>query len=159
MSDRPRLVVHAHFYQPLRVDPFTGVVPADPSAAPYRDWAARITAECYGPIAERDTLEHASWDLGPTLAAYLREHRPDVLEGFARADHAGGDGRTGPAIAQAYHHAILPLASARDRRTEIAWGARAFELAFGRRPTAMWLPETAADLSTMRALADAGIGA
>ena len=29
---RGRLVVHAHFYQPFRVDPFTGHIPDDRSA-------------------------------------------------------------------------------------------------------------------------------
>ena len=31
---RGRLIVHGHFYQPSRVDPFSGAMPADPSAAP-----------------------------------------------------------------------------------------------------------------------------
>ncbi len=60
-------------------------------------------------------------------------------------------------MAQGYHHAILPLASARDRRTEVRWGIRDFELRFGRRPTGMWLPETAVDLPTLRVLAEEGI--
>ena len=63
----------------------------------------------------------------------------------------------GNAMAQAYHHAILPLASLADRRTEIRWGLRDFELRFGRRPTGIWLPETAVDLPTLRILADEGI--
>ena len=36
---------------------------------------------------------------------------------------------------------------------------RDFEVRFGRRPRAMWLPETAVDLATLRVLADAGIEA
>ena len=36
-------------------------------------------------------------------------------------------------MAQAFHHAILPLASLADRRTEVRWGLRDFELRFGRR--------------------------
>ena len=35
---RGRLVVHGHFYQPSRADPFSGEVPPDPTAAPARDW-------------------------------------------------------------------------------------------------------------------------
>ena len=35
-------------------------------------------------------------------------------------------------LAQAFHHTILPLASAQDRATEIRWGLRDFELRFGR---------------------------
>ncbi|MFI5293231.1 MAG: DUF3536 domain-containing protein, partial [Candidatus Limnocylindrales bacterium] len=59
--------------------------------------------------------------------------------------------------AQAFDHSILPLASAADRRTEVAWGLRDFELRFGRRALGMWLPETAVDLATLRALAEAGV--
>ncbi len=157
---RPRLVVHAHFYQPFRTDPFTGHVPPDPSAAPFRDWNDRVTAECYRPNAERGTLDHVSWNLGPTLTAYLAAAAPDVLAGFAESDRRGGGAvGTGPGIAQPFHHSILPLASLHDRRTEILWGLRDFEHRFGRRATAMWLPETAVDLATLRLMADAGVTA
>jgi len=152
---RGRLVVHAHFYQPLRTDPFSGQVPADPSAAPYRDWNVRITEECYRPIAEHGIPARMSWDAGPTLTGYLAAEAPDVLAGFAAGEHDGD----GTGIAQAFHHSILPLAAAHDRRTEVIWGIRDFELRFGRRPRAMWLPETAVDLSTLRALEMAGIEA
>ncbi|HEY4189960.1 MAG TPA: DUF3536 domain-containing protein [Candidatus Limnocylindrales bacterium] len=152
---RGRLVVHAHFYQPLRVDPFTGRVPPDASASPFRDWNARITDECYRPIAERGTAAHISWNMGPTLTGYLATEVPEVLAGYAAADREGG----GTGIAQAFHHAILPLAAAHDRRTEVLWGIRDFEVRFGRRPRAMWLPETAVDLATLRVLAEAGIEA
>ncbi len=150
-----RLVVHAHFYQPLRVDPFSGHVPADPSAAPYRDWNDRITDECYRPIAEHGIPARISWDAGPTLTGYLAQEAPEVLAGFTAGDRDGG----GTGIAQAFHHSILPLAAAHDRRTEVLWGIRDFELRFGRRPRAMWLPETAVDLATLRTVATAGIEA
>lgn len=154
---RGRLVVHAHFYQPTRIDPFTGELPPDPDAAPYRDWNARITAECYRPNAEHGALARASWDLGPTLSHYLADAAPDVLAGFADADRRGGGHKAGPGIAQAFHHAILPYASLRDRRTEIRWGLRDFEVRFGRPATAIWFPETAIDLATLRVAAEAGV--
>ena len=156
---RPRLVVHAHFYQPIRTDPFTGHLPPDPSAAPFRDWNARITAECYRPNAEAGTLEHVSWNLGPTLTAYLADAAPDVLAAFAASDRRGGGAAGGPGIAQSFHHSILPLAALHDRRTEIRWGLRDFELRFGRAAKAMWLPETAVDLATLRILAEEGVQA
>ena len=146
---RGRLAVHAHFYQPSRLDPWTGRVPVEPSAAPFHDWNERVNAECYRPNAERGTLAHISSDLGPTLASWLANEDPATYRRFT-TDGAG-------AIAQAFHHTILPLASAADRRTEIGWGIRDFEVRFGRRPKGMWLPETAVDMATLRALAETGI--
>jgi hypothetical protein len=63
----------------------------------------------------------------------------------------------GNAIAAPYHHVILPLASDRDKRTEVRWGIRDFMRRFGRPPRGMWLPETAADSATLQVLAEEGI--
>ena len=147
--NRPRLAIHAHFYQPSRLDPWTGIVPPEPSAAPFHDWNQRVDAECYRPNAERGNLARISWDLGPTLASWLEVADP--------ATHARFVADSAPAIAQPYHHSILPLASAADRRTEIAWGIRDFELRFGRRPVGLWLPEAAVDLATLREAVNQGI--
>ena len=151
--------MHGHFYQPERRDPFSGEIAPQPAAAPYRDWNARIDAECYKPNAERGNLRHISYDLGPTLASWLADQRRPTHQGFVDSDTPPelNDRDCGNAMAQAYHHAILPLASMADRRTEIRWGMRDFELRFGRRPTGLWLPETAVDLPTLRILADEGI--
>ena len=146
---RGRLAVHAHFYQPSRLDPWLGHVPTEPSAAPFHDWNQRVHAECYRPNAERGTLRHISWNLGPTLAGWMADEDGATHDRFV-ADSAS-------AIAQPYHHAILPLASAADRRTEIAWGIRDFEHRFGRRPLGIWLPETAVDRATLREAARQGI--
>jgi len=148
---RGRLVVHGHFYQPWRTDPFSGRVPADRSAAPAHDWTARVSAECYRPNAELGNLAHLSWDVGPTLAAWLESGDSVAYRGFV----AGERGVNG--LAQPFHHTILPLASAADRRVEIRWGLRDFELRFGRPASGMWLPETAVDLPTLRMLAEAGV--
>ncbi len=148
---RPQLVVHGHFYQPPRLDPFSGTMPLDPTAAPARDWNERISADCYRPNAEAGNLRSISWDVGPTLAGWLETGDPVAYRGFVEGDR-GANG-----MAQPFHHAILPLASAADRRTEIRWGLRDFEIRFGRRPTGMWLPETAVDLATLRDLAREGI--
>jgi hypothetical protein len=52
---------------------------------------------------------------------------------------------------------ILPLATARDKRTQVLWGIRDFQWRFGRDPDGMWLPETAVDVATLEALAAGGI--
>jgi hypothetical protein len=147
-----RLVVHAHFYQPAREDPFTGIVPRERAAAPAHDWNERIAADCYRPNAERGTFGRISFDIGPTLARWLERADPGTYGAIVAQGSASGD-----AMAQPYHHTILPLASLRDRRTEIRWGLRDYELRFGRRPVGAWLPETAVDLATLRLLAAEGI--
>jgi hypothetical protein len=150
---RGRLAIHGHFYQPERRDPFTGLLPVDPAAAPFPNWNARITAECYRPNAERGNLDRISFDVGPTLTAWLSSEEPATLARIVAADHGIN------AVAQGFHHAILPLASARDRATEIRWGLRDFALRFGRPADILWLPETAVDLPTLREMARQGVKA
>jgi len=149
--NRPSLVVHGHFYQPPRLDPFTGTTPRDPTATPAHDWNERISADCYRPNAELGNLAAMSWDLGPTLAGWMERGDPVAYRGFVDGDA----GRHGMALP--FHHPILPLASDADRATEVRWGLRDFEVRFGRRPAGMWLPETAVDLPTLRLLADEGV--
>ena len=150
-STRPTLAVHGHFYQPAREDPFTGHVARDPSAAPAHDWNDRITIEAYAPNAALGNFGRIGWDLGPTVARWLREHRRELHDAImAQATPES-------VMAQGYHHAILPLASARDRRTEIRWAMRDVELRTGYRPTGLWLPEAAVDWLTLRIAAEEGI--
>ena len=165
------LCLHGHFYQPPREHPWLGVVEPELSAAPHRDWNTRITAECYAPNAAARVLgsagrlralvnnyEWTSFDFGPTLLAWLAPHAPGVLAALRAADVASR-ARTGHgnAWAQAYGHAILPLSTPRDVRTQVLWGRRDFEHRFGRPPEGMWLPEMAVDRMSMAALAQAGI--
>ncbi len=63
----------------------------------------------------------------------------------------------GSAMAQVYSHMIMPLASTRDKVTQIRWGIADFEHRFQRKPEGMWLSETAADSETLELLADHGI--
>jgi hypothetical protein len=89
-----------------------------PTAAPARDWNERISADCYRPNAVAGNLGAISWDIGPTLAGWLQTGDPIAYRGFVEGD-GGANG-----MAQPFHHAIMPLASAADRRTEIRWGLR-----------------------------------
>ena len=165
------LVVHGHFYQPPRENPWTGRIERQEGARPFHDWNARIVEECYRPNAAsrlldeegriRDIVnnyERLSFNFGPTLLHWLGQEAPDVLAALQEADRkslaALGHGN---AVAQAYNHMILPLASARDRWTQIAWGIQEFSARFGRAPEALWLAETAVDPETMRLLVQAGM--
>jgi len=72
---RGRLAIHGHFYQPPRIDPFSGQVPPDPAAAPFRDWNERITAECYRPNVEREALRRENVRAADEIVNALNERR------------------------------------------------------------------------------------
>ncbi|HSM60449.1 MAG TPA: DUF3536 domain-containing protein, partial [Longimicrobiales bacterium] len=168
---RRSVVVHGHFYQPPREDPWTGEVPVEASAAPFHDWNRRVHDECYrAVVAARilddrgrihqvlNALEWMSWDAGPTLLAWLAREEPGTYRAFL-----DGDRRSvrrlghGGALAAPYHHVILPLASRRDKVTEVRWGIADFRRRFGREPEGMWLPEAAVDIETLEVVAAEGI--
>ena len=152
------LCLYGHFYQPPRENPFTGILPIEPEATPYANFNEKITAECYRPNAEAGNFDALSYDLGPTLAAWLEQAYPDVYQRIIEADHLHR-ARYGVsnALAQAYNHTILPLANSRDKRTQIAWGLSDFRHRYGYAAHGMWLAETAVDLETLDLLAQYGI--
>lgn len=164
--------IHGHFYQPPRENPWLEAIEPQPSARPYHDWNERITAECYRPNAAARVVDHTnqiidivdnyqrmSFNVGPTLMAWLAQHAPDVHTALVAADRASAQrfAGHGSAIAQAYNHLIMPLASDRDRATQVRWGIADFVHRFGRAPEGMWLPECAVDTASLEALAAEGI--
>ncbi len=166
------ICIHGHFYQPPREDPWSGRIEAQPTAAPYHDWNERITAECYGPNTrsrilgdDEQTAElvnnyaRMSFNFGPTLLSWLQSEAPEVYASILAADRESRERFSGhgSALAQAYNHMIMPLASRRDKVTQVIWGKRDFEHRFGRPPEGMWLPETAVDVETLEVLAEGGI--
>ncbi|HCU26098.1 MAG TPA: glycoside hydrolase, partial [Deltaproteobacteria bacterium] len=166
------LCIHGHFYQPPRENPWTGEVEEEKSARPYHDWNARITAECYEPnlgarildsaghVVERlDNYSRMSFNFGPTLLAWMEKKAPQVYRGILDSDRESQKKFSGhgSALAQAYNHVILPLATRRDKETQVIWGRKDFEHRFGRAPEGMWLPETAVDLETLEILAEQGL--
>jgi hypothetical protein len=52
---------------------------------------------------------------------------------------------------------ILPLASERDKDTQVYWGKKFFEAIYGREPEGMWLPEIACNYATLKYLIKHGI--
>ncbi len=166
------ICLHGHFYQPPRENPWTGEVEPEPSAAPFHDWNERISKECYqanaqapildpsGQIAERvNNFASISFDIGPTLLYWLRLKDPATYQAILDADQKSAQERSGHgnAIAQSYNHLIMPLASRRDKVTQVVWGIRDFEFHYKRKPKGMWLPETAVDRETLSVLAEQGI--
>ncbi len=166
------ICVHGHFYQPPRENPWTGEVDEEPSAAPFHDWNERIVKECYAANTKAQVLNRKgqvakyvnnfakiSFDIGPTLFAWLVRKDPITYRAILDADRESVKtrGGHGNALAQIYNHVIMPLASKRDKITQIIWGIREFEFHYKRKPEGMWLSETAVDRETLEILADEGI--
>ena len=144
--------VHGHFYQPPRENPWLEMVEIQDSASPYHDWNERITSECYAPngasrvvdgqneiIRIVNNYSRISYNYGPTLLWWMNEHAQRTYRMVLDADRASQIrfGGHGSAMAQVYNHIIMPLASSRDKRTQIRWGIEDFEHRFGRRPEGM----------------------
>ncbi len=166
------ICIHAHFYQPPRENAWLEAVELQDSAYPYHDWNERVTAECYAPNSASRILDgdgrilqivnnysRISFNFGPTLLSWMEQKSPAVYQAILTADKESQRlfSGHGSAVAQAYSHMILPLASRQNKYTQILWGIRDFESRFGRHPEGMWLPETAVDLQTLEVLADLGI--
>ena len=149
MNQPIALVVHGHFYQPPRENPWTDEIPREPSAAPFHDWNARIHSECYRANAFArihdgagriesivNNYDRLSFNFGPTLARFIEAHDPRTHERLRAADAAQRRRLGhGGAMAQAYAHPIVPLLSAADRRTQLLWGLADFRRRFGREAT------------------------
>jgi alpha-amylase/alpha-mannosidase (GH57 family) len=166
------LVLHGHFYQPPRENPWTGEVEREPTAAPCHNWNERIHHECYGANASApvfddrgevasivNNYDNLSFNFGPTLLNWLGTHHPRTYARILEADRESCRVRRGHgnAIAQGYNHSILPLCNERDRRTQVHWGVRDFQYRFGRDPESLWLPETAANDETLGTLIEEGL--
>ncbi|MBI3306869.1 MAG: DUF3536 domain-containing protein [Candidatus Omnitrophica bacterium] len=166
------LCIHGHFYQPPRENPWIEEIEPQESAAPYHDWNERIYYECYLPNAKARVLdskgyvvnivnnyEQISFNFGPTLLSWMEKAHPETYAQILEADrlsvplHHGH----GNAIAQVYNHMIMPLASRRDKVTQVKWGIQDFRHRFGREPESIWLPETACNEETLEVLIEEGI--
>jgi alpha-amylase/alpha-mannosidase (GH57 family) len=165
------LVVHGHFYQPPRENPWTDELRREATAVPFTNWNARIHAECYranafariyGPTGQIlsivNNYARMSFDVGPTLARWIDRHDGHVMRRIRAGDAVQQDQlAAGGALAQVWGHPITALLSERDLETQIVWGQLDFRRRFGRSAAGMWLPETAANPRSLAALIDAGL--
>jgi len=173
MTGNKYLIVHGHFYQPPRENPWLDIIEEQESAAPYHDWNERIYDECYRPNAYSRLLDargmitgihnnynDMSFNIGPTLFTWLERYHPVTARKVIAADKdsaARFDGH-GNAVAQVFNHIIMPLASRRDQLTQIRWAKYFFRKRFGRDPEGIWLGETAINMETIVALIEEKIG-
>lgn len=165
------LCIHGHFYQPPREDPWLQCILPEGTAAPAVNWNRRILDESYAPLAFARRLddqgrikeifncfEWINFNVGPTLLSWLERRAPQVYARIREADRRSLERwGHGNAMAQVYHHAILPLASELDRRLEIAWALNDFEVRFRRKAEGLWLSEAAVDTATLEIMAEMGL--
>ncbi len=100
-----------------------------------------------------------SFNFGPTLLSWLRDNAPRTYRMIVDGERRSRRSFKGhsSAMAQVYNHIIMPLASRRDRITQIRWGIADYQYHYGAPPDGMWLAETAADTETLELLAEHGI--
>jgi alpha-amylase/alpha-mannosidase (GH57 family) len=164
--------IHGHFYQPPRENPWLEVVEIQDTAAPFHDWNERICAECYATNGAARIVNNKnqitrivnnyariSFNFGPTLLSWLKDNATRtyrmIQDGERRSRKTFGGHSS--AMAQVYNHIIMPLASRRDRITQIRWGIADYQHHYGLPPEGMWLSETAADNESLELLANNGI--
>ena len=156
--------IHGHFYQPPRENPWLEEIELEDSAHPHHDWNEKIAAQCYAPNAASrifdsqnriiqivNNYSKISFNFGPTLLSWLERHDPETYGAILEADGLSRERFSGhgSALAQVYNHMIMPLATRRDKTTQVLWAMQDFRKRFGREPEGMWLPETAVDLETL----------
>ena len=163
------VVIHGHFYQPPRENPWLDHIETQPSAAPHHDWNERIYAECYRPNGYSRLLDpdgmitgihnnyrDLSFNFGPTLMSWLEDKHPVTTQRIIEGDRTSVQlsGGHGNAVAQVYNHIIMPLASRHDQITQLRWAKESFRTTYNREPEGIWLAETAINMETAQCLID-----
>lgn len=166
------ICIHGHFYQPPRENPWLEAIEVQDSAYPYHDWNEKISAECYAPNGLSRILDeqgrivrivnnyaNISFNFGPTLLQWMEDKSPEAYRAVLEADKLSQERFSGhgSAMAQVFNHMIMPLASDRDKFTQVFWGIQDFEYRFGRKPEGMWLAEAAVDIRSLEIMAELGI--
>ncbi|MBR1616529.1 DUF3536 domain-containing protein [bacterium] len=175
MSDNKNkkfLVIHGHFYQPPRENPWIDAIEIQKSASPCHDWNERVCKECYAPngssrivdgtnriIEITNNYSYMSFNFGPTLLSWMEKNDPLAYEKILQADKKSRKlfNGHGNAIAQIYNHMIMPLANQNDKITQVIWGLKDFQKRFQRNAEGIWLAETAVDAQTLEVLIDCGV--
>lgn len=160
------LIIHTHFYQPPRENPYTGEIDLDYTAKPYDNWNHRIAMECYFPnlyariydnqaniVEIINNCSYYNLNFGPTLISWIEKKYPHYYKRIIQTYNQNKNSLNN-FIAQAYNHTILPLDSFFDKLIQITWGIKDFEHRFGSTPSGMWLGECAVNDDVLKILID-----
>ena len=140
------VVIHGHFYQPPRENPWTGEVDAEPSAAPDHDWNVRVTRETYEPLVSVEiedggkrikvpVYEYLSFDFGPTLLDWMEREAREIHDVVIRADRVSVERLGhGNALAMPYHISSCPSPRGATRKPKFAGASTTSSAASGETP-------------------------
>ena len=167
------IIIHGHFYQPPRENPYTGVVPIQSSAKPYDNWNESIFATCYKPNSTSRYLSadgrvdqiynnysRISVNFGQTLLDWIDDAHPVFIKMLRRAD-TESIRRYGHSsfMAQGFNHTIMPLDNEHTKRIQTEWAIESYIQRFGHSPEGFWLAECAINPETVDILSEYGIHA
>jgi hypothetical protein len=158
-----KLCIHAHFYQPDRVDPFSGAIADDvdvlnKTKRKFHNWNELINYQCYSPNAKLKNFSLISFDLVRPLAEWLCHHDTETYHRIMQSIHESLErDRVAPVMASSWDHVILPLMNDVDLLLEISWGLADFRKRFGVEARAFWLPEAAVSYRVLEVLARKGV--
>ena len=165
------IIIHGHFYQPPRENPYTGVVPIQSSAKPYDNWNESIFATCYKPNSTSRYLSadgrvdqiynnysRISVNFGQTLLDWIDDAHPVFMKMLRRAD-TESIRRYGHSsfMAQGFNHTIMPLDNEHTKRIQTEWAIESYIQRFGHSPEGFWLAECAINPETVDILSEYGI--
>ncbi|MBO4393251.1 MAG: DUF3536 domain-containing protein [Spirochaetales bacterium] len=165
------IIIHGHFYQTPRENPYTGVVPIQSSAKPYDNWNESIFATCYKPNSTSRYLSadgrvdqiynnysRISVNFGQTLLDWIDDAHPVFIKMLRRAD-TESIRRYGHSsfMAQGFNHTIMPLDNEHIKRIQTEWAIESYIQRFGHSPEGFWLAECAINPETVDILSEYGI--
>ncbi|MBR2281663.1 MAG: DUF3536 domain-containing protein [Spirochaetales bacterium] len=165
------IIIHGHFYQPPRENPYTGVLPVQASAKPYENWNEAIYQTCYKPnsasryLSFDGKIDHIynnyasiSTNMGQTLLDWIDQEHPAFMKKLAAADRDSirvfGHSTL---MAQGFNHTIMPLDCEHTKRIQTHWAIESYKRRFGHAPEGFWLAECAINEETVDILAEYGI--
>lgn len=158
-DDYPALL-HFHIYQPpriLRLESDIGPVDIFNISGMDRipgGYNRAITDASYRNLVEYGILSDplVSWNVYGVTADWMNEHEPDLLYNMQHRP----DTAIKP-VGDPYLHVIFPFLSDLHKRTLFRMGNMVYKEHWGTSPDVIWLPESAVDTPTLRALAAEGI--
>lgn len=153
-----QVILFGHFAAPLHDDPWTGQIHNITPEQCFHDQLQRLIKTSYAANSASRVLEYSgrilkivnnfqylNFSFNPVLLGHLKQEAPNVFSRIVNGDRWAQEVHNGhgSALAQPYHHAILPLCQPWEAKMLIEWGLEAFQTQFGRPSEGFWLPHGA----------------